>query len=103
MKREQQAEQYAREKKLDNDIALFSDKKEIFLAGYDAAVKDMGWRKVEDELPEEGDNIWVSFIYIGRRQYHHTEYALLEDGKLVFGDSICDYWLPAQDVEGGEA
>ena len=38
--KEQQAEQYAREKKLDNDIALFSEKKEIFLAGYDAAVKD---------------------------------------------------------------
>lgn len=38
--KEQQAEQYAREKKLDNDIALFSEKKEIFLAGYDAAVND---------------------------------------------------------------
>ena len=99
MNKEQQAEQYAQSKTYGMGVYNSDIAKKDFLAGYDAAIrelqaknslysdseafrvgyaqalKELGWRKVEDELPAED-----------------TEVATYLRGTMVIGYRIGERW-----------
>ena len=103
--KEQQAEEYAmgRAKLLcpmdANSIHTLhgtkEDYKEVFLAGYDAAVKDMGWRNAKTDPPKEKEIVItlsssgaVGRSYLKKGVWRMVDYISHSDGDYV------THWMP---------